>query len=81
MGEPLPIQETQESVQKATYFEVPKITGKAANEKLVSDDTLVVRKSIESGKPTLALQEVGYCLKQLHFVYSFIISVQAHYYN
>ena len=63
IGEPLPIQEKQESEQNVTHFEVPKIVEKAADEKLVSDDTLVVKKSIESGKPTLPLEQVGYYFK------------------
>ena len=60
IGEPLPIQEKQESEQNVTQFEVPKVVGKAADEKFVSDDTLVVKKSIERGKPTLPLEQVGY---------------------
>ena len=54
------IHEKQESQQNVTQFEVPQIVEKAADEKFVSDDTLVVKKSIERGKPTLPLEQVGY---------------------
>ena len=60
IGEPLAIQEKQESQQNVTQFEVPQIVEKAADEKFISDDTLVVKKSIEHGKPTLPLGQVGY---------------------
>ena len=60
IGEPLPIQEKQESEQNVTQFEVPKVIEKTADGKFVSDDTLVVKKSIESGKPAFQLEQVGY---------------------
>ena len=63
--EPLPLQEKQESEQNVTHFEVPKVVEKAADEKFVSTDTLVIKKSLEHGKPTLPLEQVGYYYKIL----------------
>ena len=67
MGEPLVIHEEQEAVQHATDFKSPNVVKKVADAVVIPDtDAMAIKKSIESGKPAMLVDEV---LNYLSLIY------------